>query len=59
VHADAARLAAFEDNIAALCALDLLHEDLVALSLMCGDVFALSLEVPILCPKRLAVLACL
>jgi hypothetical protein len=58
VHADAARLAALQDDVAALGAFHLLHEDPVALSLVRGDVLALALGMSVLRPEGLAVLAC-
>jgi hypothetical protein len=58
VHADTARLTAFQNNITALRAFDLLDKDTVTLAEMRRDVFALSLLVRTLRTQRLAILSC-
>lgn len=59
VHADAARFAALQNNIAALGAFDFFNKDVVAPPEMRRDVLALALERPLFCSERLAVLSCL
>jgi hypothetical protein len=58
MHANAARLAALQDDVAALGAFHFFHEDPVALSLVHSNVLALALGVSVLRSEWLAVLAC-
>jgi hypothetical protein len=56
VHADAARLTALQDDVAALGAFHLFDKNSVALPQVRGDMFALSLEKTLFRAEWLAVL---